>query len=167
MVQKERMALHQLGQMGSTSYRLRPATDDDFAFLYDLHRRTIREAVEATWGWDEAYQRRRFREHFDPAESQIVVVAGRDVGVLQVEDRGTDVSLGLIEIAPSYQGQGLGTRIIKDVLALAHGERRPVSLHVLKTNSRARRLYERLGFVLDEEREERLVMRADPPEEGG
>ena len=123
--------------------------------------------MEATWGWDEAYQRRRFREHFDPAESQIVVVDGRDVGVLQVEDRGEDVSIDLIEIAPSHQGQGLGTRIIKDVLAVAHAEKRPVSLHVLKTNPRARRLYERLGFAVDEERKERLVMRADPPDANG
>jgi len=155
--------MQRLKNVGPRPYTLRQATGDDFAFLYDLHRTTIREAVEATWGWDEAFQRRRFREHFDPTGSQIIVVAGRDVGVLQVEQWGDEIFLGLIEIAISHQGRGLGTRVIKDVLALAHAENRPVSLHVLKTNPRARRLYRRLGFVVDEEREERLVMRADPP----
>lgn len=158
--------MQRLKNVGSRPYSLRQATGDDFAFLYELHRTTIREAVEATWGWDEAFQRRRFREHFDPAGSQIIVVDGRDVGVLQVEAWGDELFLGLIEIALSHQGRGLGTRIIKDVMALAHAEKRPVFLHVLKTNPRARRLYERLGFVVDEEREERLVMRADPPEDG-
>jgi len=155
--------MQRLKNTGSQSYSLRQATGDDFAFLYDLHRTTIREAVEATWGWDEAFQHRRFREHFDPAGSQIIVVDGRDVGVLQVEEWGDEVFLGLIEIALSHQGRGLGTRVIKDVMAVAHAEKRPVHLHVLRTNPRARRLYERLGFLVDEERGERLVMRADPP----
>ena len=159
--------MQRLKNAPSQRYSLRQATGDDFAFLYDLHRTTIREAVEATWGWDETFQRRRFREHFDPAGSQIIVVDGRDVGVLQVEEWGDEVFLGLIEIALSHQGRGLGTRVIKDVLRVAHAAKRPVSLHVLKTNPGARRLYERLGFVVDEEREERLVMRADPPENGG
>lgn len=155
--------MQQLKKVGSRPYTLRQATADDFTFLYDLHRTTVREAVEATWGWDESFQHRRFREHFDPAGSQIIVVDGCDVGVLQVEEWGDEVYLGLIEIVLSHQGRGLGTRVIKDVLALAHAENRPVSLHVLRTNPRARRLYDRLGFVVDEEREERLVMRADPP----
>lgn len=155
--------MHRLKKVGSSTYSLRQATGDDLAFLYDLHRTTIREAVEAIWGWDEGFQRRRFREQFDPAGMQIIVVDGHDVGVLQVEEWGDELFLGLIEIARSYQGQGLGTRVIKEVLAVAHAERRPVSLHVLKTNLRARRLYERLGFVVDEEREERVVMRAEPP----
>lgn len=157
------MAVQHFRALDAPPYSLRQATGDDFSFLYDLHRTTIREAVEATWGWDEAFQYERFREHFDPAGSQIIVVEGCDVGVLQVEQWGDELFLGLIEIAHSYQGRGLGTRVIKDVLALAHAEGRPVSLHVLKTNPRARRLYERLGFAVDEEREVRLVMRADPP----
>lgn len=155
--------MQRLKNVGTPPYSLRPATAEDLPFLYDLHRTTVREAVEATWGWDEAFQQQRFRRHFDPAVSQIIVVEGRDVGVLQVEVWGDEIFLGLIEIARSHQGQGLGTHVIQDVLAVAHAEKRPVSLHVLKTNPRARRLYERLGFVVDEEREVRLVMRADPP----
>lgn len=154
--------MQRLKNVDAPPYSLRPATAEDLSFLYDLHRTTVREAVEATWGWDEAFQQQRFREHFDPAGSQIIVVEGRDVGVLQVEEWGDEVFLGLIEIARSHQGQGLGTCVIQDVLAVAHAEGRPVSLHVLKANPRARRLYERLGFVVDEEREVRLVMRADP-----
>lgn len=157
------MAVQHFKALDAPPYSLRQATGDDFSFLYELHRTTIREAVEATWGWDETFQYERFREHFDPAGSQIIVVEGHDVGVLQVEQWGDEIFLGLIEIAHSHQGRGLGTQVIKDVLGLAHAEERPVSLHVLKTNQRARRLYERLGFVVDEEREERVVMRAEPP----
>ncbi len=44
-------------------YSLRPATDDDYEFLYQLHAATIKPAVEATWGWDEVCQQERFRSH--------------------------------------------------------------------------------------------------------
>jgi ribosomal protein S18 acetylase RimI-like enzyme len=141
-------------------YTLRPATHDDYEFLYNLHATTIRPSVEATWGWDEAFQRAYFADRFDPAQSQIIVVDGEDVGVLQVEERNGQPFLGLIEIAPEYQNRGLGTRVIKDVLDKVHAEGRPLFLHVLKANRDARRLYRRLGFEIVEEREKRYVMLA-------
>jgi RimJ/RimL family protein N-acetyltransferase len=36
---------------------MRPATADDFDFLYRLHRTTLKEYVAQTWGWDEGRQR--------------------------------------------------------------------------------------------------------------
>lgn len=144
-------------------YRFRPATAADYDFLYWLHAATIREAVAATWGWDEIFQRQRFRQHFDPDVQQIIVVDGKDVGVLKLEERPGEPFLSLIEIAPAYQGQGLGTRIIRDLLQEVHGAGKALTLHVLKANPRARALYERLGFTVVEEREERYVMCAPPP----
>lgn len=144
-------------------YTLRQATEDDYDFLYRLHAATIREAVEATFGgWDEAFQQARFEEHFQPEVRQIIVVEGRDVGVLQVEEREGHVFLGLIEVAPEMQNRGLGTRVINAVLAQAQARGKAVRLHVLKGNPGARRLYERLGFVVVEEREERYVMNWNP-----
>lgn len=146
-------------------YRLRPATAADYDFLFRLHVATIREVVAATWGWDEAFQQERFREKFDPAVQQILVVDGEDVGVVKREVREGNLFLGLIEIAPAHQGMGLGTEIIRDLLDEAHGRGKALDLHVLKANRRARALYERLGFTIVEERQERFVMRAPPPKE--
>jgi ribosomal protein S18 acetylase RimI-like enzyme len=144
-------------------YRLRTASDDDYDFLYALHVATIRPAVEATWGWDDAFQAGRFRQHFVAAENQIIVVAGEDIGVLKLEERDGDCFLGLIEIAPAYQGRGLGSQVVLDVMASAFKNNQAVSLHVLKANPGARRLYERLGFRVVETREERYVMRVTLP----
>jgi hypothetical protein len=69
------------------AYELRVATEDDREFLWGLHASAMRGPVERTWGWDEDFQRNFFEEHFDPDERQIVVVDGRDVGVLQTERR--------------------------------------------------------------------------------
>ena len=140
-------------------YTLRRASDADYGFLYGLHVAAMQASVEATWGWDEGFQRRYFEEHWDPGPRRIIVVDGRDVGVVQVEVYQDEIFLAMIAIAPAYQGRGLGTAVIQDVQEKGRKAGLPVTLHVLKTNPDARRLYERLEFVTVERREERFVMR--------
>ena len=128
-------------------YRLRPATNGDAAWLYALHVACLREYVAQTWGWDEATQRRMFAERFDPRASQIVLVDGRAVGVVAVERRADGYFIGNIAIDPAWQGRGVGAAIIRDIQGAAAREGGLVRLRVLKVNP-ARRLYERLGFVV-------------------
>lgn len=143
------------------TYHLRQATEADYDFLYRLHTATLKEYVAALWGWDEAAQQRMFRERFEPAARQIVVVDGQDAGDLQVEWREDAAFVARIALAPEFQRRGLGTAILKDILAEAKSRGLPVTLHVLRPNP-ARNLYARLGFVVTEETPERIFMRRDP-----
>jgi ribosomal protein S18 acetylase RimI-like enzyme len=131
-------------------YTLRPVTAADYAFLYDLYVGTMKPSVAQVWGWDEAAQAERFREHFEPATQRIVVVDGQDIGMLVVEERPSELFLANLRILPMFQGQGWGTRIIRDLLARARDAGVPMTLQVLKPNHSARRLYERLGFRITE-----------------
>ena len=137
---------------------LRPATRDDYDFLWALLVDTLRPYVEATWGWDEAYQRTRFRDHFDPARGDVVLADGVAVGVISVERREDCIFLSTIGITPAYQGRGLGTRLIQDLLDEGRAREMPVELQVLKVNP-ARGLYERLGFEVVGESETHWQMR--------
>src|SRR3569833_3112187 len=112
-------------------YQLRPASEADFEFLFHLHEASMKSHVELTWGWDDSDQERRFRDRFDPARCRIVVQAGRDVGMIEFEDRGDRLWPNVIEILPEHQGKGLGTQIIRDLLNQAAAGR-PVELQVLK-----------------------------------
>ena len=132
--------------MTEARYTLRDAREEDFAYLYALHVRTMREAVERTWGWNEDTQRRMFRESFGPAELHIVVRDEIDVGVLSVERRPDEIFLKLVEIDREAQGKGVGSAIIDDLLAEARTRNQPLRLRVLKVNQDALRLYRRLGF---------------------
>jgi len=76
------MHLYYQPGMVSLPYSLRPATDADYGFLYDLHAATIKACVEATWGWDDAVQPTMFRERWNPTETQVVVVDSHDVGTV-------------------------------------------------------------------------------------
>ena len=105
---------------------LRLGTSEDSDFLYDLHRAAMQQYVAQTWGWDEAWQRNYFQQHFNPAECQIITFEGKDIGVLSVRNRETEVLLKFIEVLPEYQNQGIGTAVIKSVLEEAHHTGQPV-----------------------------------------
>jgi len=121
----------------------------------------MKEYIETTWGWDESWQRDYFQAKWEPAKRQIIQVDGQDAGVLVIENRDGTLYLGLIEILPAFQGQGVGTAVIQDFIATAKAQNLPATLHVLKTNTPARQLYERLGFTIIAEEEHKYKMKAE------
>jgi ribosomal protein S18 acetylase RimI-like enzyme len=143
-------------------YTLRAVTAEDEDWLYELNRAALGSYVEQIWGkWDELWQRQYFHEHFDPGVSRIVVYRGQDVGILRVEERIADVAMAVIELLPAFQRMGIGTTVISEVRADAHRRHLPVVLQVFKVNP-ARRLYERLGFVVSGETATHYQMIARP-----
>jgi ribosomal protein S18 acetylase RimI-like enzyme len=140
-------------------YELRPAGESDFEFLYELHELTMRDYVEATWGWDDQYQLVHFRKSFVPELLSVVLVDGVDSGVITVESRPADVFLGSIKLHPRVQRRGIGAALVRRVVEEAEARHVPVRLHVLKVNVGARRLYQRLGFVVVGETETHYDMR--------
>jgi ribosomal protein S18 acetylase RimI-like enzyme len=105
----------------------------------------MKEYVDKTWGWDDAFQESVFRKNYVPAEIQVITSDEKDIGMLSLEERVEDVFLRAIEIHPDYQGQGIGAAIIIKIIAEGTLKMKPVFLHVLKVNP-AKKLYERLGF---------------------
>lgn len=144
----------------SMRYFLRKVGVADGEFLYRLKAACLKEYVSAIWGWDEANQRRRFSANFDPAGSRIVVAYGRDVGQLALEVAPGEIFLSGIYLLPAYQGQGLGSQILGDLLSEARQRRSPVRLRVLRGNP-ARDLYGRLGFRVIDKTDTHYVMRSN------
>ncbi len=142
---------------------LRPATADDYEFLYRLHVATMKETVAQIWGWHDGFQEHYFLDHFDPAESMIVVMDDAAVGVVALEKNDDAWFLANIEIAPEHQGHGLGTELIESILRQASEAGVAVALQVNRAN-RARQLYERLGFETTGSNETHFLMRASPRE---
>jgi ribosomal protein S18 acetylase RimI-like enzyme len=68
------------------------------------------------------------------------------IGMIQLLERPDAVEIGKIQIQPTHQGRGIGTRLLRDTIALAHAQRRKVSLATGLKNHRAFALYQRLGF---------------------
>ena len=133
--------------MTELAFTLRPARDADRSFLFDLYADTLRAHVEWAWGWDEEWQRRNMAAALPLAGWRIVVLAGHDAGALHVAQDATAHHLHLLLLRPAFQRRGLGSQLIAGLLARARGEGKALTLKVIKTNP-ARRLYDRLGFVV-------------------
>ena len=129
------------------TFSLRPATAADIEFCFDLHRSTFYEYVTEIWGWDDGDQRAIHARTFKPERTQIVTVNGVDVGRLDIDDGEEEIFLSLIELSPTHQGRGIGSRLIRALLGRAAAEGKPLALNVLEVNHRAYALYRRLGFT--------------------
>jgi ribosomal protein S18 acetylase RimI-like enzyme len=140
----------------------RQATDADYDFLYDLMVVAMKEYVAAIWGWDEAWQRDYFRNKFSQTDWQVIVADGVDAGGVAIEERPNEIFLAYLYVLPEHQGRGIGTAVVIDVLKKAAQRGVPVTLDVLKSNPRARQLYEWLGFQVVEEEADRFILCAGP-----
>jgi ribosomal protein S18 acetylase RimI-like enzyme len=106
----------------------------------------MREVIEKTWGWDEAWQRADFDKRFAECSVSIIEAHGRDAGALWLQSTPDSVHITELQVLPDLQGQGIGTATVTKVLEQAATRGVPVTLSVVPANPRARQLYERLGF---------------------
>ena len=132
---------------GMSVIGLRPAVAADSEFCYQLHKAAMGDYVTAIWGWDEQLQRDFHDGVFNPGRWQIITADGEDVGMLDVEHRPSEIYLARIEILPSYQDRGIGTRLISALVEEAAQNGQDLVLDVLAVNHRAQSLYHRLGLT--------------------
>jgi ribosomal protein S18 acetylase RimI-like enzyme len=136
------------GVVGAVAVSLRPATESDGAFLFDLFVCTMKGVIQQTWGWDERWQRANFSRRFNGCDVSVIVADGRPIGGLFLEHRTDNTYIHEIQILPEYQNRGIGSAIIRGVIDRAASRGVPVGLSVVPANPRALQLYERLGFAV-------------------
>src|ERR1700733_7560936 len=107
---------------------LRPATLEDREYLWWLHRETMRDYIDKTWGWNEAFQRGLFDENFDPLPLRIIEKESEPIGCISVRRSGDEIFLAAIEIAPARQNLGVASQLIQELLDEADRSHRPVTL---------------------------------------
>ncbi|MCW3105998.1 MAG: Histone acetyltransferase and related acetyltransferase, partial [Segetibacter sp.] len=64
-------------------------------------------------------------------------------------------------LLPEYQSKGIGSAIIKDLVKSAEAGKKRVELEVLRVNTKAQKLYQRLGFMMEEKDENKFLMYKD------
>ena len=135
--------------------RLRPVEEADRPFLVDLYGST-REEELAQVDWDDGQKRAfvehqfaaqdaHYRQNYPGATLDVVEVDGEPAGRLYVHRGRSDIRIMDIALAPAFRGRGIGTGLLRALIAEAEESGRKLSIHV-EANNPARRLYERLGF---------------------
>jgi GNAT superfamily N-acetyltransferase len=121
---------------------------DDYMMVYRMKKNAFKRYVVECWGsWDAPEQREHFRQFVERYSGHIYIIQvdNKDVGfyVGKVNENG-NYHIATIVIIPEYQGSGLGTQVLRDII---HRHRhRNIDVKYFKTNP-VGELYERLGFV--------------------
>lgn len=127
---------------------LRPATAHDFAFCEHLSRSNM-AGYHAARGivWDP----QRFRASWAEFENLMIMAGDDAAGLLRLLPEGEALGLRDLQVVPSRQGQGIGGWAVRQAQAIALQRGHPrLQLRVYAENP-ARKLYARLGFVLEAE----------------
>jgi GNAT superfamily N-acetyltransferase len=132
------------------NWTLRPATNEDLEDLVELRAVVMRPDLERLGRYDEHRVRQRLRDGYHPEHTQIIEVDGELAGSITIRPDDDHRWLEHFYLSPHHQGQGLGTAVLGTVLATADADGATVRLNVLQ-GSPARRLYERHGFVVENE----------------
>jgi ribosomal protein S18 acetylase RimI-like enzyme len=144
-------------------YRLISAVPADKPWLEALRRGVYKDLFVATWGgWDETRHFRHCAACWEQGDISIIEIDGERVGMIQLIERAESIEVGEIQIQPLHQGQGIGSRLLQDVLARARAQGKKVLLATGLQNRRAVRLYERLGFRHVFKTETHFHMEVDP-----
>jgi ribosomal protein S18 acetylase RimI-like enzyme len=126
---------------------LRSATQDDRHFIETIYFETQRGIIEELFGWrGDEVERQKLAELHDEPNTSIVTVDDQRAGWLTVNRRPDAINLDQIYLSVGWQNRGIGTFLISQLIEEARAAKVPLKLSTAKIN-RARRLYERLGFM--------------------
>jgi ribosomal protein S18 acetylase RimI-like enzyme len=134
---------------------LRPARPEDTDFLQSVYASTRADEMALVDWTDEQKaafcrmqyhaQATHYSTYYPQAETSILLRGETPIGRLIVDRSGDALLLMDIALLPEHRGYGIGTALIRDLMAEARAAGKPVRLHV-ETFNPAQRLYQRLGF---------------------
>lgn len=128
------------------AWRFAAASEADFEPLLVLRVEVMREHLERVFRYSPERSRRVFREHFDEPGLRLIRIEGETVGCVGFRRGEGCFKLDSFYLARRFHNTGLGTDILKVLLAEADAAGLPIRLEVLR-GSPADRFYLRHGFV--------------------
>jgi ribosomal protein S18 acetylase RimI-like enzyme len=145
----------------------RPVAEDDRAFLLNLYAST-RATEMAMVPWTEeqkqafvesqfAAQLRGYADTYPDAVHEILSVSGELVGRVYLSREAERLQILDITIAPAARNRGIGTRVLREILAEADDAHKAVSVYVEPYNP-SLRLFTRLGFAVASQEEFQLLL---------
>lgn len=127
-------------------YTFRKCNETDIKFIYELKEKCFKWYIEKIYGWNKQMQIELTQKEMDEhlADMSIIQYKGRDIGLFTFYyDEIGDACVGMFAILPEYQGKGIGTQILINILE--ENKKVRIYLKTYKENP-ARNLYQRVGF---------------------
>jgi ribosomal protein S18 acetylase RimI-like enzyme len=120
--------------------------------VFDLMKAGLHPYVSEVFGWDDAFQRQRMRNDYQPEWFYWVMHGPDRIGFVCYKRYGDSLHVHLVVIAQAFQGIGYGRKVMRAIQDIARSEHRDVTLTAFRRNERAVRLYSSMGYdVISEE----------------
>lgn len=124
----------------------RQAQNSDKDFARQVHHKAYKDVVTKQFGvWDEKAQDEFFESDWNGATFEILMCNEVCCGYVSIEEKEKSIHIQELVIHPDFQNQGIGTKILQEVIEQAALRKIPVRLETLHSNQ-AINLYLRLGF---------------------
>lgn len=130
--------------------------DRDQQFIEKVYRSTRENELSLTnWSEEQKYhfiliqlmaQLSHYKNSFKDATYQIILYKNQPAGRLYLWESETEIRVIDISLLPRFQGKGIGTKILKDIIKSSEAKNKMVTLHIIPGNP-ARKLYDKLGFI--------------------
>lgn len=141
---------------GGRAITLRPATQQDEDFLYNLYKLSRVDEFSMT-GIGElqfemlmrmqyAARKMTYENNYPVSGHNIVIVDGAEAGQIWVFSDATQYRLIDIAIAGAFQNQGVGSSLMKSLIAQTIQAEIPLRCSVATNNPGSLRFHQRLGF---------------------
>lgn len=140
---------------------LRDVTADDDEFLLAVYNSTrADELAQVNWApgqkevfvrWQFDLQRKEYDTRYPQARYQVVIVNDQPAGRIWIGEDETQIRLLDIGLLEEFQNRGIGTNLVRELIAEAKKKNKPLRHMVFVLNNNAHRFYERLGFVTIED----------------
>ncbi len=140
---------------------LRPVTANDDDFLLTVYASTrADELAQVNWQpgqkesfvrWQFDLQKKEYDTRYPDARYEVILVDGHPAGRIWVGIDDNQIRLLDIGLLEEFQNRGVGTILLKSLIAEATMAKKPLRHMVFVLNDNAYRFYERLGFVTIED----------------
>jgi GNAT superfamily N-acetyltransferase len=140
---------------------LRPTTDTDFAFAFEVKKDAMGPHISSRWGWDEKYQLDVHKRRWSEKPWFIVMLGEELIGTVSIHEQPDFIRFGEFYLLNSFRRKGLGSVILSEFLKGCDRSQRAVQLEYLKWNP-VESLYKRHGFEVVSENEIHYFMVREP-----
>jgi GNAT superfamily N-acetyltransferase len=133
-----------------TTIRLSPPSEAsiDRSTLFELYKTSLHDYIEATFGWDDDYQIRRFDTEYGEGVLSLIWQGAEAAGVLALRSEAESLHVSLLLLWPAYRSEGIGREVMQMVMEQAAHSGMPVTLSCFQRNHGALRFYRMLNFTV-------------------
>ncbi len=141
---------------------LKPCTEEDFDFAFEVKKEALGQYIIEKWGWDEALQKKIHSQRWKEKPWSIINISEKPIGTISIHSIDKNMErLGEFYILKKYQGRGIGTKILRSFLDKCDLDQKWVRLEYLKWNP-VGSLYKRNGFKIVGESEIHYFLERKP-----